>query len=167
MRTLVAPLLVGFLFCAGCGSGPGEGGANPAVPAGADPLQAEILADGNVSDGELERALRADVACVRERGFEASLDVFDPAAGRIEQTASAPNGDIAGLQRANEQCEAKYLSAVQVRYNALHAPTQEQDRSRLNAFIACLADRGFDVKGLDYIQIGEKVPHPDYAACDH
>jgi hypothetical protein len=139
-----------------------EGNASAPIDPGA--FQAQILADGDVTPAELERALQASVQCQRNHGLEAELVSFDPS-GRIVRTASAAGDDPADLDKITEDCDGQYLTAVLSRYGELHPQSEEELQRELDAYIACLGDRGLDVKGLNEVEISERVPAADAMAC--
>jgi hypothetical protein len=165
MRRLLAPLPA-LLLCAGCGGSGQEAGTHaPPVAGGLDQFQAEILADDDVTDSEMARALEANAECLREQGMEAEVESFDPVRGEWSQSFSNPRGDISSLQRAQEECEARYLSVVEGRHIELTAPSEEQEQRQMGEFIACLTDRDLVVKSRDYGAIMNEVPLADFVTC--
>jgi hypothetical protein len=152
------------LSCTAC-TGHAQEGNGHGTPAGVGRFQAEILADGDVTDAELERALQAAVQCQRNHGLDAALESFDHATGEIVRTASISGKNQEGLQQVTEECDEEYLNAVGARYGELHAQTEEQLQAQQDAYLACLLARGFDVKGLSDEAIDAKVPPADVMAC--
>lgn len=77
-------------------------------PAGLE-LQAEILADGEVTREEIERALEGWKECMEELGFEASWEI-DPRGGASTRYGSSPDGSAGETESA--LCEASFLMQV-------------------------------------------------------
>src|SRR5687768_16794653 len=117
---VVRPVLVMLLvLLAGCSSGADDVGGSGRPSAGAlegsavtaatedvppDPLQAEILEDGEVSPSEMERALLAVVSCVTDQGFAAELESFDED-GYDFFVGTAPDGSTDASAAALDECQ--------------------------------------------------------------
>jgi hypothetical protein len=130
-----------------------------------DPLQAEILADGTVTMGEMERALLAVVSCVKADGFEARLDRFDLQHGH-SFTVSSADGDNASADRSLMACEDRMLSGVIGPFVRDNGPSQTEIEAKGRRTLQCLAADGYDVEGLDVSEAAEIVDPFAFARCD-
>jgi len=120
----------------------------------ADPIQAEVLADGSVTHSEMERVLLAVAACVREEGYFAEMSNFVHGEGWSFEISGGDSSEE--TDRAEERfntCSAQLMSSVEPAYWTEWAPTQQEVLAREQEVLGCLSDNGFDVEGMT--RVGE------------
>ena len=121
----------------------------PTVPS--DSLQAEILADGEVSNAEMERALLAVVACVRDGGYRAELTGFVPGDGWTFEVGAESAEEADRAEARFTLCSARFLSDVEAIYLAANSLTEAEIEQRNRAILECLAAEGLDVEGMSSV----------------
>jgi hypothetical protein len=144
---------------------PEAGPVTTLPPVRPDPLQAEVLADGEVTPSEMERALLAVVSCVEAAGFAAELTEFSPADGYAFRTHNEASQDDAASQ-ALDRCQQAFLSEIDEPFRLQHGPTQEEIMAEQEAKRRCLLDRGYDAEVIDGPDMLSHVDMDDLIACD-
>jgi hypothetical protein len=104
--------------------------------------------------------LEATMACIRDAGFDASLDSFERGGG---WSVTYGNGSDAAAAR----CEAELLHHVDLLYGEQHGPSDEEIARRDRASIECLRARGYDLPAGTSLGNASRVVDPfDFAACE-
>lgn len=151
MRRLLVALVVGLVSSA-CQAGPSGppdsttmspgvaetsvASASPTGPAGTlvtSEFQAEILADGVVTESELVAALNATVACMRNLGVDAAVSEGN----RGIEYRTTTDEELEAATRASDQCGEEYSWDVERLY-ALGNP----DGVAPDAYYDCLIEAG-------------------------
>ena|GEM_PF-6411880 len=169
--------VVGFVVIAACSesapegrsadlsvSGP-EGPGTTAVSVTPDEVVADVLADGDVTDAEMERVILAAVGCIEDRGFDVTYEFtprvgwsFDVEAGRTEEEA-----ERAG--QALDECEAAFVMPVGSTYLALHGRSEAELAEAIDELRRCMEDKGVEIPdGLGFADWPELDP-VTYATC--
>lgn len=126
-----------------------------------DELAEEILADGDVTAAEMERALLAAVQCIRARGFDATYE-FRPRIGWSFSVATGTSDEFSELgdlaERALDECEGRYVMPLGSTYLALHGRSEAELEEAKQELRRCMKESGVDVP--------EGLPFPDWADLD-
>ena len=130
-----------------------------------DPMQAEILADGEVSHAEMERALLAEVACINSRGFEARLEEFTPGEGHGLWADAGTAAAQDELDRVSDECHHKTVSQVAEVYSEQHGPSEQEAQAQHQRFLDCLVGRGYDEATVEDQLLKGKVDSRDSIEC--
>jgi hypothetical protein len=153
-------------LAAGCGAGSGDPGV--ATLEGSTTAGASTTAPAETAD--LEEALLAFTACMREKGFDLPDPELD-AAGNVKLVSyvaaagaaiSGPD-DAAALREAARSCRG-HLDGVALRFAAVDQ-TALQDR--LLAYAGCMREHGFDMPDPDFdagTEPGRGNPFPGLTA---
>lgn len=148
VKTVATVMFAGCLVAlAGCSSEPDRAStlqqlADQARAAGSD-ANAEILADGEVTDDEYFAAARTYQTCIRETGVVLPDPQMNPVDG---VTLIFDTTEILELSGANatksQECEQQW-QPVMLGYTSTH--TFKMDEGLLAAVKTCLEDKGFTV----------------------
>jgi hypothetical protein len=159
-RTAFVGTLALVVAVAGCGGGGRETGV--ATLEGASTTTVTAVPAG-ASDENLEEALLAFTACMREEG----IDVPDPeldAAGNLKLVsfmatagaAAAGAGGTEALREAATACRS-HLAGVALRFASIDR-TEMQDR--LLAYAGCMREHGYDLPDPDFSGAGGMMRGP-------
>lgn len=143
----------------------GTGSASTTLPAdvqaiieNASGVVAEIVADGEVTIAEMERAALAARACIEESGVLLVDFEFKPLGpgGDLSYSVAGVSSDAAqSASEVADGCIERFYMPVTRVYSALH-PLTEEDLARLQArFVECVRDRGVEV--TDYATAWERA----------
>jgi hypothetical protein len=121
-----------------------------------DSPQRQILADGHVTEAELQRAWQGYADCIRTVGYTVSTPVRDPVGNvellytyRRQGAAATPSGGDVPMTDAEagriDDCEARFWFPV----SAIHTADTPDHLAPLlaDALVRCMAARGHDVRG--------------------
>lgn len=123
--------------------------------AGASDFEQELLADGQVTFVEYERATNEMVRCLTEKGVPASeprpalapgfltYGVFEPAVTEAADLVSS----------AREACERRFGSVVFAVYFAQHIPTGAQLQKEKQALIDCANEAGLAIEKSESVDM--------------
>ncbi len=146
-------------------------GAPPDAPPGSTPgrsqIEREVLADGQVTFAELERAAFSFVECMeRELGIEGNATYRDDAASFVFDFHDPTNQmeeRLAGT--ADEACEAEIDDITSTWTDQQERATPERDRYQL--VVECLRARGHQVASADPAELSRaNAAYPeDYREC--
>lgn len=126
------------------------------TPAG--PLQARVLADGQVTHDEMQEVLDAVVGCFEEEGFDATLEEFRPGRGWSLSVETAKGPEAAQVGARDAYCSGRFLSEVEHVYFDAHRLTPAELNQRSENILQCLIERGNDVHGHS---LAEAILHSD------
>lgn len=87
-----------------------------------DAKQAQLLADGVISDAEMRQTLERLVKCVADRGYEAELVQFSPGEGWRLQTRGETQEVADAAEGALTACQNAGAAAVMDKYMADRIP---------------------------------------------
>lgn len=167
-RALVVPswsvlVAVLALLIGGCSAATDEkrGDWDPVVAgmvATASGFQAALLADGELTPAEYERAVLAQVGCMEDAGYVAIGPV--PSRGhQIVYNFGAGKSDPDALGTTYDDCYARYLDVVEPVWAYLHQPTEQEKQAEIHVLSSCLSDAGADVPGSPtYSELLDLVP---------
>lgn len=113
------------------------------------PFEEEILADGQVSAVEYERAVFATMECFDELGVahtEPELVTTGPFPQWHYQTSGA---DLEELERSLAQCENSLLRNIATVWSLQHEESEEVRERRRQNMLNCLREAGFDAPDYD------------------
>jgi hypothetical protein len=132
----------------------------------ASPFQLEILADGQVTETEYLRAVEANITCLESKGYAVDRIPGVDAARRLQWTyrqrplgadtpastptlvpgwgADPPPGYGVSADSPS-WCNHQYLFVVDVTWYRQNQPTPEYKAAVREAFVQCLAERGYHV----------------------
>ncbi len=140
--------LVFSLAVGGCGSGSEEMDSNGLAPVstvpfgGGEEFQDALLADGVVTEAELERAIRTYLACVVDSGIEVFGPVWESKRRRMLYGVQV--GFDTAKQDRNMECFDEFAVRVDQTYQLAHNfdwPGMEED---VESFRLCLVAAGFE-----------------------
>lgn len=129
-----------------------------AIIENASGVVADIVADGDVTIAELERAALAARACIEESGvllIEFEFKPLGPGGDLSYSVAGASSEAAQSADEVAEDCLERFYGPVARVYGALH-PFTEEDLARLQArFVGCVRDAG--VEATDYATAWERT----------
>ncbi len=136
-------LVVGGCSSLGTTDDPANPPISPALLAELPESQAQILADGAVSDSEFEQALLGLVACLGNSG----LDVTELDIGPTEWSLAYRSGfdDPTKDEAAYGTCYETHVEHVEAHYLADRQPTAEEREATRTAMIECLREANIEV----------------------
>lgn len=157
-RLLLVVAMVGLVTIAGCQADPGvdmgelEGGPEDASRLAeqfrdnTSSYQAEVLADGEVSQAEKDQAVAATLSCIRDEGFEVEYDTDGSRSGSGSFSARSDANEAERLAEVQDSCLAKYYNEIEIVWSTSQIPTDpEQRREDMANFRTCLEDAGLNV----------------------
>ena len=158
----VVALVVVAASCAG-------GASPPSISSSAaTTFEQELLADGVVTDAEMERAAFAFEECVRALGIEAKVDIDPEGAGTVTVALSAASEEAVDSVRPQiDTCRAQYLEAAEEAWLLARAPSAREEAEFYGTIAACLRQQGIEVPETDPVTLGRlSDAYPEqYATC--
>jgi len=158
VRRLATALVFGFLTIS-CGTPSGSGPGDLSIPdhvkgmvtqeylddlqrrvAAIGGVQAEILADGEVTSAELERAAFAVRACMEDRGV--NVVDFTYERGQMSVTIEHTDGQIARDTMIQTECETENFDLVSEVVALQRMPTEQERSRQVELLLACLEAAG-------------------------
>lgn len=130
---------------------------DPGPDVGGLTLQQELLADGEVTFDEYERAFTAGVECMRDEGFEVDGPLRFPDGGIGVEPGVDPRHQLSLLaygitseedQRwsdVNQRCQVQWYYMVERTYLEQFIPTEEETRAWLERAWDCAAASGMQL----------------------
>ncbi len=131
-------------------------------------FQRQILADGEVTFAEMERAALAYAECMREAGLQVDTTYReDISAYQYTFTAPSPEGFDDLVESADARCRPRYLIEVERAWADQAGPTREEETQFYEAIRQCLVDRGHAVPSSDRDELSAAYDRwpDDYDAC--
>lgn len=107
------------------------------------PFQQGILADGHVTDDEMQSAVDATLACLAKKGLEAIVPPGYPGTG-VNRNILVVSPDRALIKSALNECDSQFMGPVEWRYAAernTRTPVTPDEFIRI--FDECMKARGF------------------------
>lgn len=145
----VLGLIIVAVVVAACSKGAGGDEPVNSRSTGTTAFQQEMLADGFITEDELERATFATVECVREAGASASEPVWrgELQTPRWDWGMNWPHGADSS---AYDDCDDQFLRDVQGLWVDQHRMTEAEEQEARETALECMSENGY--------------PYPDYAS---
>ncbi len=118
-----------------------------------DVLVTDILADGQVTHAEMERALLATVECVRDAGYDVELNYFRPGIGWSFGLMGDDPSTVEAADAEKERCYSRFVAGVSDQYFAQHGLSESERASWERTLLECLREEGNDVDGREVSEV--------------
>lgn len=110
--------------------------------------QSRLLADGIVSNGELESAYLVAVACIEDAGVSVTGEFLGAGDYELEYH-SASEGGFTDIESVVAGCFEGNYDLVATVYAALYGPTEAEQQTGEQVFLSCLLESGVEAQTVE------------------